>query len=80
MPTDPTQAMVMKVMPIAFTFFFMIFPSGLVLYRTINNLRNAPAWLLTGSWRRQLQEEKVIEKGPWRAFFVCLMLLFQFSG
>ena len=26
MPTDPTQAMVMKVMPIAFTFFFMIFP------------------------------------------------------
>ena len=38
MPTDPTQAMVMKVMPIAFTFFFMIFPSGLVLYWTINNL------------------------------------------
>ena len=38
MPTDPTQAMVMKIMPIAFTFFFMIFPSGLVLYWTINNL------------------------------------------
>ena len=38
MPTDPTQAMVMKAMPIAFTFFFMIFPSGLVLYWTINNL------------------------------------------
>ena len=38
MPTDPTQAMVMKVMPIAFTFFFMIFPSGLVLYWTVNNL------------------------------------------
>ena len=38
MPTDPTQAMVMKAMPIAFTFFFMIFPSGLVLYWTVNNL------------------------------------------
>ena len=38
MPTDPTQAMVMKVMPVAFTFFFMIFPSGLVLYWTVNNL------------------------------------------
>jgi YidC/Oxa1 family membrane protein insertase len=38
MPTDPTQAMVMKIMPIAFTFFFMIFPSGLVLYWTVNNL------------------------------------------
>ena len=29
MPTDPTQAMVMKIMPIAFTFFFMIFPLGI---------------------------------------------------
>ena len=28
----------MKAMPIAFTFFFMIFPSGLVLYWTVNNL------------------------------------------
>ena len=28
MPTDPMQARVMQIMPIAFTFFFMIFPAG----------------------------------------------------
>ncbi len=38
MPTDPMQAKVMQLMPIMFTFFFMIFPAGLVLYWTINNL------------------------------------------
>ena len=38
MPTDPMQAKVMQIMPIAFTFFFMVFPAGLVLYWTINNL------------------------------------------
>ena len=38
MPTDPMQARVMQLMPIMFTFFFMFFPSGLVLYWTVNNL------------------------------------------
>ncbi|MEZ7858819.1 MAG: YidC/Oxa1 family membrane protein insertase [Porticoccaceae bacterium] len=38
MPTDPMQAKVMQIMPIAFTFFFMVFPAGLVLYWTVNNL------------------------------------------
>lgn len=37
-PPDPMQAKVMQIMPIAFTFFFMIFPAGLVLYWTVNNL------------------------------------------
>ena len=38
MPTDPLQAKIMKFMPIAFTLFCMSFPSGLVLYWTINNI------------------------------------------
>ena len=37
-PPDPMQAKIMQIMPIAFTFFFMLFPSGLVLYWTVNNL------------------------------------------
>ncbi len=37
-PPDPTQAKVMKMMPIMFTFFFLWFPSGLVLYWLVNNL------------------------------------------
>ena len=37
-PPDPTQAKVMKMMPIMFTFFFMFFPAGLVLYWLVNNI------------------------------------------
>ena len=38
LPTDPTQAKVMQYMPIAFTFMCLWFPSGLVLYWTVNNI------------------------------------------
>jgi YidC/Oxa1 family membrane protein insertase len=31
------QAKVMKLMPIIFTFFFLWFPAGLVLYWVVNN-------------------------------------------
>ncbi len=34
---DPTQAKVMKAMPIVFTFMFLGFPAGLVLYWLVNN-------------------------------------------
>ena len=37
-PADPVQAKVFKFMPIMFTFFFLWFPSGLVLYWFVNNL------------------------------------------
>ena len=37
-PADPMQAKVMQIMPIMFTFFFLFFPSGLVLYWVVNNL------------------------------------------
>lgn len=36
-PPDPMQAKIMKLMPIAFTFFFLWFPAGLVLYWVTNN-------------------------------------------
>ncbi|OGL43384.1 MAG: hypothetical protein A2042_03835 [Candidatus Schekmanbacteria bacterium GWA2_38_11] len=35
---DPKQAQIMLVMPVVFTFMFMSFPTGLVLYWTVNNL------------------------------------------
>ncbi|MBT6601569.1 MAG: membrane protein insertase YidC [Nitrospina sp.] len=35
---DPTQQKIMMMLPIVFTFLFMSFPSGLVLYWTVNNL------------------------------------------
>ena len=37
-PPDPMQAKVMQWMPIVFTFFFLWFPAGLVLYWLANNL------------------------------------------
>ena len=36
--TDPLQEKVFKFLPIIFTFFFVTFPSGLVLYWFVNNL------------------------------------------
>jgi YidC/Oxa1 family membrane protein insertase len=54
-PTDPMQAKVMQLMPVMFTFFFMIFPAGLVLYWTVNNLLSmAQQWFVN----RQLQVAK----------------------
>jgi YidC/Oxa1 family membrane protein insertase len=35
---DPTQQKIMMMLPIVFTFLFMSFPAGLVLYWTINNI------------------------------------------
>jgi YidC/Oxa1 family membrane protein insertase len=37
-PADPTQAKLMTFMPILFTFIFINFSSGLVLYWLVNNL------------------------------------------
>lgn len=37
-PTDPIQAKVLQVMPIAFSVFFFFFPAGLVLYSLVNNI------------------------------------------
>ena len=37
-PPDPMQAKVMKMMPVMFTFMFLWFPAGLVLYWVVNNI------------------------------------------
>jgi YidC/Oxa1 family membrane protein insertase len=37
-PPDPMQAKIMQWLPVMFTFFFLWFPSGLVLYYVVNNL------------------------------------------
>ena len=47
-PPDPMQAKVMKMMPIMFTFFFLWFPSGLVLYWLVNNILSVlQQWYVT---------------------------------
>jgi len=47
-PPDPMQARVMKMMPIMFTFFFLWFPAGLVLYWLVNNMLSiAQQWVIT---------------------------------
>jgi YidC/Oxa1 family membrane protein insertase len=47
-PPDPIQAKVMMAMPIVFTFMFLWFPSGLVLYWVVNNVLSvAQQWQIT---------------------------------
>ncbi|OUS17308.1 membrane protein insertase YidC [Gammaproteobacteria bacterium 50_400_T64] len=47
-PPDPMQAKVMRLMPVAFSFFFMFFPAGLVLYWTVNSILSiAQQWTIT---------------------------------
>ena len=47
-PPDPVQAKVMLFMPIIFTFMFLWFPSGLVLYWVVNNILSiAQQWYIT---------------------------------
>lgn len=57
-PPDPMQAKIMQWMPVVFTFFFLWFPAGLVLYWVSNNLLSiAQQWVIT----RQI--EKAAAKG-----------------
>nr|VFJ55087.1 MAG: protein translocase subunit yidC [Candidatus Kentron sp. FW] len=47
-PPDPIQAKVMMALPFVFTFLFLFFPSGLVLYWFVNNLLSiAQQWVIT---------------------------------
>lgn len=47
-PPDPMQAKVMQFLPIIFTFFFLFFPAGLVLYWVVNNILSiAQQWVIT---------------------------------
>ena len=52
-PPDPIQAKVMLILPVVFTAMFLMFPSGLVLYWTVNNIL---------SIAQQWQINKMIDK------------------
>ena len=55
-PPDPMQAKIFKWMPIVFTFFFIWFPAGLVLYWLVNNVISLlQQWYVT----------RQIESGKW---------------
>lgn len=44
---DPMQAKIMMLMPVIFTFLFLNFPSGLVVYWLVNNVLSiAQQWLM----------------------------------
>lgn len=50
---DPTQAKMMKFMPVIFGVMFVFFPAGLVLYYTVNSLcRLAQQWWVTRQFDR----------------------------
>lgn len=57
-PPDPTQAKVMMLMPIFFTFLFWGFPSGLVLYWIVNNTLS----ILQQWWITRKYQDKVLVK------------------
>ncbi|HIE55430.1 MAG TPA: membrane protein insertase YidC, partial [Chromatiaceae bacterium] len=47
-PPDPMQEKLMMALPFVFTVMFAFFPSGLVLYWTVNNLLSiAQQWVIT---------------------------------
>ena len=47
-PPDPMQAKIMQFLPVVFTFFFLWFPAGLVLYWVVNNLLSIlQQWVIT---------------------------------
>ena len=53
-PPDPMQAKIMQWMPIIFTFFFLWFPAGLVVYWVTNNILSiAQQWYITRKIEKQ---------------------------
>jgi YidC/Oxa1 family membrane protein insertase len=57
-PTDPIQAKVMQIMPVAFSVFFFFFPAGLVLYSLCNNILSiAQQWQITRMFENKAEEE-----------------------
>ena len=56
-PPDPLQAKVMKFMPYIFGAMMFLFPAGLVLYWTVNNLLSiAQQWYVT----KQIEKAKPV--------------------
>ncbi|SET05511.1 protein translocase subunit yidC [Nitrosomonas marina] len=58
-PTDPIQAKVMQIMPVAFSIFFFFFPAGLVLYSLCNNILSIlQQWQITRMFEKKSEEEE----------------------
>ena len=58
-PVDPMQAKIMMALPVVFTFLFLFFPSGLVLYWVVNNLLSiAQQWYITRVVIKESKEHK----------------------
>lgn len=60
-PTDPMQQKVMKFLPIGFTAFFLLFPSGLVLYWVVNNSISISQQQFI-NWRVMKEDQKAVVK------------------
>ena len=55
--SDPVQAKVMQIMPVAFSIMFLFFPSGLVLYWLVNNLLQiAQQWHVNRMLTRETEQ------------------------
>ncbi|MDO4696905.1 MAG: membrane protein insertase YidC [Neisseria sp.] len=60
-PSDPMQAKMMKIMPLAFSVMFFFFPAGLVLYYVVNNLLTiAQQWYVNTSIENQRKNGEVV--------------------
>ncbi|MCK0714841.1 membrane protein insertase YidC [Chromohalobacter sarecensis] len=58
-PPDPMQAKIMKMLPVVFTFFFLWFPAGLVIYWICNNVISIlQQWVIT----RKIENDGDTEK------------------
>ena len=55
-PTDPMQAKIFMFLPIFFTFILASFPSGLVIYWTINNILSMAQQILI---KKKLEKNKI---------------------
>ncbi len=62
-PPDPMQAKIMKMLPIIFTFFFLFFPAGLVLYWVVNNILSIlQQWYITQKIENEDKEKDKLAK------------------
>lgn len=61
--TDPMQEKMFKYLPVIFTFFFITFPSGLVLYWFVNNLFSiAQQFIVNQQFKNAKEAKAVVEK------------------
>ncbi len=57
--TDPIQEKVFKYLPVIFTFFFVTFPSGLVLYWFVNNLFSIGQQFIVNTQFKNMKDAQV---------------------